>query len=181
MNRWTAARIVALFTAALAATVSFDQHRVNAERARAAEAALRFTNLAADSARSTRGATFELREEPYTISASVEMPPPPDSATLSIRVALDPIHIDARLSCAAPDDHGIRSASIAAASPKWASVRFDRVEQSAELCASPALTPASHRSFIEFRRLMIGVGEVRTAGGQWTVGAFIGPGFAGWI
>lgn len=248
----TALYIVGLLAAALAATVSVAQRRIDAERAKAGAAALYATNVVAerdstrdvamtnrkatvllgdslrvvekqvvqvvqradaldvalgrerrarysidmtadslqrvimsparnDSARGIRSASFELRHEPYTISAQVEVPAPPGSATLAVRVALDPIHIDARLSCAAADEHGIRSASITAAAPKWASVRFDRVEQSPELCASPALLPEPRHRFIEFRRLMIGAGGLRTAKGQWTAGAFVGAGLVGWL
>lgn len=83
-----------------------------------------------------RRASFNVRQAPYTVAADVEIAEHPDSATLALRVALDPIHVDARFMCSAPDGNGIRSASIVASAPSWAVLRFDRVEQSPELCAS---------------------------------------------
>ena len=83
-----------------------------------------------------RRATFDVRQAPYTVAARVEMPAVPDSVRLSLKVALDPIHLTARLGCAAPDAAGIRSASIVATSPPWATVRFDSVEQSPAVCST---------------------------------------------
>lgn len=90
----------------------------------------------AEGADRVRHARFDLRQAPYTVAAHVEMPAVPDSVRLSLTVALDPIHLTARLGCAAPDAQGIRSASIVASSPPWAKVRFDSVEQSPAVCST---------------------------------------------
>lgn len=131
-----------------------------------------------DSANGMRRASFAVRQPPYTVAAEVEMPERPDTLRLSIRVALDPIHMDARLSCSAPDAQGIRSATVVAAAPSWATVRFDRVEQSPELCASPALLHATRSPWQFLRRgLVIGVGRViGFSGTSW--GAFVGIGMS---
>jgi hypothetical protein len=85
--------------------------------------------------RGVRFAHFDLRHPPYKIEAAVTMPPPPDSARIDLGITLDPIHLAARVTCTAPNSEGVRTASIAASSPSWAVVRFDRVEQSPDLCA----------------------------------------------
>ena len=53
-----------------------------------------------DASREVRVARFDVRQEPYTIVADVELPPPPDSATMRVKVAVDPIPIEARVTCA---------------------------------------------------------------------------------
>jgi hypothetical protein len=92
-----------------------------------------------DSATRVRRATFDVRQAPYTLVANVELPAPPDTGKLDVTVALDPIPLVARLSCAAPNADGIRSASIETTSPAWAKVNFTDVQQSPDLCRSPAL------------------------------------------
>jgi len=92
-----------------------------------------------DSATRVRRATFDVRQAPYTLIANVELPAAPDTGRLDVTVALDPIPLVARLSCAAPNADGIRAASIEATAPKWASVNFASVTQSPDLCRSPAL------------------------------------------
>ncbi|MDB4874269.1 MAG: hypothetical protein JWM41_715 [Gemmatimonadetes bacterium] len=124
-----------------------------------------------------RLATFDLCQEPYTIEAAVTLPPPPDSARITLRIAIDPIPIEARLSCASPNADGIRTASVTASSPSWAAVRFGHVEQSPEVCASPALTrerPA-RRSF-RFAPLVLGAGFHLATNGSPAFGLFIGSG-----
>lgn len=41
------------------------------------------------------------------VHAELEMPPRPDTARLSVRVRMDPLHFAVRLMCAAPDTNGI--------------------------------------------------------------------------
>src|SRR5512146_448955 len=111
-------------------------------------------------AREIRAATFNLRNPPYTISADVEMPPPPDSAHIQLRIALDPIPVEARVSCTPADPGGIREATVSVSTPKWVAVRLGTIEQSPGVCASPALAPRrSSRSLLGLRRLMIGAGR----------------------
>jgi hypothetical protein len=140
-----------------------------------------FVTPAADSTDTIRRARFDVRQPPYTISANVEIPQPPDSARLSLRVALDPIHVEARVTCSPPNGDGIRTASVVAAAPSWATVRFDRLEQSPELCASPALVrSAQSRRAFGFAPLLVGAGRVFNAGQPARWGIFVGTGFTFW-
>lgn len=130
-----------------------------------------------DSTTRIRRASFDVRQAPYTVTAAVELPPAPDTARLELRVALDPIPVVARLSCAPPNEHGIRSASIEAQTPAWAHVRFDDVQQSPDLCASPALA-GSGRRWIRFAPVVIGAGRIVLPDGTSRWGGFVGSGFA---
>jgi hypothetical protein len=126
-------------------------------------------------------AEFHLRSVPYTVDASVVFPPLPDSARMSMRVALDPIQVDARVTCGKPDTNGIRAASVLASTPRWASVTFGRVEQSPDLCPSPALVRTSNRKrFLGFEPLVIGGGRVITPDGRGAWGFFAGSGVHVW-
>jgi hypothetical protein len=126
-----------------------------------------------------RRASFGVRQPPYTVAADVEIPEHPDTARLSLKVALDPIHMDARVTCAAPNEQGIRSATVVAAAPSWATVQFDRVEQSPDLCASPALMRAP-RPTRRFSSLLIGAGRVMDFRGVASWGLFVGIGVSLW-
>ena len=125
----------------------------------------------------TRRAVFDVRDPPYDVHAEVEMPPPPDTSRMSVRVRMDPLHIAVRVMCGAADENGIRAASVAAEVPPWATVRFDRVEQSPELCASPALARRSSGiGHLGFAPLMIGAGRVFSGSGPGQWGMFVGAG-----
>ena len=127
---------------------------------------------------STRRASFAIRQAPYTIAADVALPAPPDSGTLSVKVAMDPVHLEARVGCAPPNAQGIRAATVSATGPAWAAVRFDRVEQGEGLCASPALeSHAASRGWFRATPLMVGAGRVVTPTGAGGWGMFVG---AGW-
>ena len=132
-----------------------------------------------DSAHDVRRASFGVRQPPYTVAADVEIPEHPDTARLSLKVALDPIHMDARVMCAAPNEQGIRSATVVAAAPSWATVQFDRVEQSPDLCASPALMRPP-RPTRRFSPLLIGAGRVMDFRGLASWGLFVGIGVSLW-
>ena len=128
------------------------------------------------SMQTVRSAFFDIRQEPYTVAAQVDIPPPPDSARIELRVAIDPIPIDTRVSCSNADGQGIKTASLSASSPTWATVRFGRVEQSPDVCGSPALKAAvpSRRQLFS-RQLVLGVGRALTPAG-WRWAAFAGAG-----
>jgi hypothetical protein len=126
-----------------------------------------------DSSRTVRSATFSLRHEPYTVEAQVEIPVPPDSAHIEMRVALDTIPIAVRLYCTAADANGVRTASIVASSPRWAAVRFDRVEQESGLCSAGAAPPSrSAQGFVVSPA--VGAGRVMTLAGRWSWTVFLG-------
>ena len=125
----------------------------------------------------TRRAVFNIRDAPYDVHAEVEMPPGPDTARLSVRVRMDPLRLAVRLMCAPPDSNGIRAASITAETLPWAKVRFDQVEQSPELCASPALAKrGGGPGHLGFTPLVIGAGRVFGGNVPSTWGVFVGAG-----
>jgi hypothetical protein len=84
----------------------------------------------------TRTARFEIREAPYTIVADVDFPPPPDSARLRSRLVVDPIPIEARVTCAGVAG-GAREATVSVETPSWVTVRLGTVAQSPDVCARP--------------------------------------------
>jgi hypothetical protein len=114
------------------------------------------------SARSdARSATFNVRQEPFTVRAEVEMPPPPDSATLYMRIHVDPLNVQARVTCSEPNPWGVRSATVGTIAPPWADVRLGQVEQSPEVCNSDLRRRASRRSrFIQLAPVVIAAGRV---------------------
>ena len=135
----------------------------------------------AGASHATWQASFDIRQEPYTIAAVVQFPPPPDSARLDMRVAIDSIPVEARIACASPNESGIKTASITATSPPWARLRFDRVEQSPDLCASPALAhPRKASRLLAFTPLVLGGGRVLASNGSGTWGLFVGTGLRLW-
>lgn len=87
--------------------------------------------------------------------------------------------MDARVVCAAPNEQGIRTATVVAAAPSWATVRLDRVEQSPDLCASPALMPAA-RTNRRFPSVFVGAGRVMDLRGLASWGLFVGIGTTLW-
>jgi len=131
-----------------------------------------------DTATDTRRAVFDFRSAAFTIVDTTDIPAPPGAATLAIHVVLDPIPVAIRASCASPNTRGIRAASIEATSPAWASLQIGAVQQSSDLCASPALA-ASRPSHVR-PALIGGVGKAVTAHGDVVSGwsGFVGAGFA---
>ena len=131
---------------------------------------------------SIRRARFDVRQVPYTIAADVAIPAPPDSAQMAIDVALDSIPVDQRLGCGAPNADGIRSATVDAITPTWATVRLHRLEQVPELCASPALTSAAKRTERQFAFMPLTArfGRALSLDGRWSWALFLGGGFSSW-
>ncbi|HEX7070536.1 MAG TPA: hypothetical protein VF190_07010, partial [Rhodothermales bacterium] len=125
---------------------------------------------------SGRRAAFAVRQPPYTIVADVSIPAPPDSAKISLRVALDLIAINARIRCEKSNKNGARGASLAVAAPTWARVRVGRVEQTAEVCM-PAPSAAGRRLFFKLSPVL-GVGVVSGDRRRPGLGYFFGLG--GW-
>jgi hypothetical protein len=128
--------------------------------------------------REVRAARFDLRQEPYTIVANVAMPPPPDSATLQVKVLVDPIPIVARVTCADVGSEA-REASVSVETPAWVRVQLGTVSQTPDVCArSRAGESLLHWPRLATRRLVLGVGRAwgLDRQGRWAV--FIGTGIA---
>jgi hypothetical protein len=88
-----------------------------------------------------RHGDFHTRLEPYTVDAGVTLPTPPAPGRLdSIRIALDPIGLSARLGCTEkPNALGMRDAMLTVQAPPWAKVGINHVEQDPSVCPSPVL------------------------------------------
>lgn len=97
------------------------------------------TNTTGDTVR--RG-VFDVRDPPYTARAVVELPPR-GRGSIDLSVTLDTIPLTIRPSCGPADANGIRPAAVSVAAPAWVSVGLVRVEQSPDLCRSPALERAA--------------------------------------
>lgn len=127
----------------------------------------------------TRTARFDIRQAPYTIVADVDFPPPPDPARLRARVVVDPIPIEALVTCADVTD-GAREATVSVETPSWVTVRLGTVAQSPDVCARPlpAMSRGMRWPWIPTRRLVVGVGRAWGADrrGRWA--AFAGVGIA---
>jgi hypothetical protein len=79
---------------------------------------------------SVRHAAFDLRQAPYTVHADVALPEPPKPGSMDVRVTLDSLGLDLRVSCSREHPEGVREAFVTVLGPEWASVRLGRVEQS---------------------------------------------------
>jgi hypothetical protein len=90
-----------------------------------------------------RQAHFDVRSPPYTVSADVRLPPPPGRGDMAVAVTVDPAAIALRLGCGDPNAAGIRAATATATGPTWLALTIGRVEQTPDLCRSPALVERS--------------------------------------
>jgi hypothetical protein len=130
----------------------------------------------ADASSSIRRTSFRIRQAPYTIAADVALSGAPDTGTMSIHVALDTLRLETRIGCAASNAAGLREATVSVTGPRWASVRFDRVEQSPDLCGSPAL--ARERRTSPWLAIALGAGAVLDRHGRVSWGLLVGVAYA---
>jgi hypothetical protein len=133
-----------------------------------------------DTVRSSRGdsmrfAKFHERREPFTLDAEASLPRS-GRAILSYTIAVDTARAELRLGCSAPERGKlVRAATASAITADWLKLRFDRVQQSPEICAN---SPIAKRAVKP--RLGIGFGygaslierEIRH-GPQLTAGIFV--------
>lgn len=100
---------------------------------------------------SARRAAFDIRSPPYTVHAEVIVPgkTSEDSATMKLRVVLDSIPMEVRLSCGERVLAGVRPAVVTVSGPQWAQLHLARVEQEAELCAVN-VAPQDSKSSLAF-------------------------------
>ena len=113
---------------------------------------------------------FHIRQDPYTVDATVSHPPVGDSVTLAVTVALDTIPMTVRVGCRDTGDAGIRAASVMLTAPPWATVRFGDVQQDPGICNPPPVTqqPPGGRRLFSWAPVALSVGRT------------IGPGPNGW-
>jgi hypothetical protein len=131
-------------------------------------------------ARDVRVAQFNVRQEPYSIVAEVEMPAPPDSAKLRVKVGVDPIPIEARVTCA-ETSAGVREAAVSVRTPAWVTVRIGTVSQSPGVCAEPQPQSGLARrllSAVTFvpKRFVVGAGRAWATDGHARWAVFVGAG-----
>lgn len=100
-----------------------------------------------------RYAEFNFYNEPYTVDASVSIPPPPEPADLEIDIRLDQIPFDVRIGCSG--DGEIRRASIGVTGPTWAEVQIEDVRQEPEVCNPQLAVP--ERGWFDQNRGKLGI------------------------
>lgn len=119
-----------------------------------------------DTATGTRSAHFVVDQSPYSGHADVSLPAH-GAGTLDLTISLPPAPIALRIGCGSPVD-GIRPATATATGPAWLTLSLGRVEQSPDLCHSPALQPADSRSWLkrltDRAGVSVGYGAALTAG-----------------
>ena len=111
-------------------------------------------------------ATFHIRDEPYTVDADVALPPPPDSASLRLHIALDTLSMRVRVTCSRA------GAAVVVEAPPWAHVALGNLSQDPEVCTTPGEQARPRRWRL---RPVLGAGRVfAPMTNAW--GAFVGLG-----
>jgi len=105
-----------------------------------------------------RRATFRLRQPPFTLGASVALPAPPATGTLTADIALDPLPLSLRIGCGEARG-GIRPATASIEAPPWARISLDQVQGRPEVC-NPQTTTRS----TPWWAVLLGVGGGLLAG-----------------
>lgn len=83
----------------------------------------------------TRSASLHYRERPVTVDVTARLPPPPDTATWDVSVAVDAIHAQLTVGCGeAPEGRSIRPATANLTVPDWVEVRLSEVRQEPSVC-----------------------------------------------
>jgi hypothetical protein len=93
-----------------------------------------------------RRASWRVRQGPWTADVDVAVPAPPDSATLRLSVALDPVGVTVRVGCGgASAGGGVRPAQVAVEGPPWAALALSGAVVSPDVCSPivPELRGAS--------------------------------------
>ena len=61
---------------------------------------------------SIRSATYDIRQEPYTLHAEVALPRAPERGRLDVRVDLDTLALELRVGCGVDNGYGVRVAEV---------------------------------------------------------------------
>ena len=93
---------------------------------------------------STRRSHFRVRQGPYTVEGDVVVDGSMLAGSVALRVDLDSIPLELRLSCGGGSS-GVKQALVVAIAPPWAKIALASVEQSPTLC-NPELAPPSARA-----------------------------------
>lgn len=108
--------------ARLAAELQVDSLRATAEAL-----------VVVDTVTDTRSASFDVRQEPFTVAADIRLPPPPSAGEIDLGVDVDPVALGVRLTCGESDGR-VRPASVLLTTPEWLTARVDSVRQDPEVC-----------------------------------------------
>lgn len=117
-----------------------------------------------ETASGARSGSFDYREIPFTVHGVVTLPRPPGLLILdTLRISVDTIPLAVRQSCAEPNEHGIRYATVSVSGPSWAPVAVRQAEQDPGLCRSPAIENQNARDALAHDRrarisLQVGAG-----------------------
>jgi len=123
---------------------------------------------------SIRQGTFDLRQAPYTVHATVALPVPPERGTMEIGIDLDTLWLEVRLGCGAPNGSGVRAATAIVSGPSWAGIQLGRVEQAPGVCNAAAVRDGSGPVRRALSRVGVSVGYVAGVTNQGKI--FAGPG-----
>ena len=101
---------------------------------------------------------------------------------MRVRVAVDAIPIEARVTCAEIGS-GAREAAVSMRTPAWVNVRIGTVSQSPEVCIVPAHASVFARGLASLAgfvspRLVVGAGRAWDTDGRGRWAMFIGAGVA---
>lgn len=142
---------------------SLDEALAQESRARAAlqvtvrtyRDSLRATQGVTEDRAGTRRATFRRYREPFQLDARVVVPPPPDTASMTFGIRMDPIPLTLRIGCALDSGRDVVPANITLGTPPWAEARLEDVVQDDEVC-NP-IPPEPHRpSFLDEAQVWAG-------------------------
>jgi len=96
------------------------------------------TPVTADPEDRVRVATLDRYEQPFTLSATVRVPRPPDLALWDTRIALDPIPLEASVTCGEKPPGGVRPVEVRVVGPSWARIGLSRPVVDPDACNATA-------------------------------------------
>jgi hypothetical protein len=121
---------------------------------------------------SLRRSGFSVRQAPYTVAGEILGDSTTRVDAVSLRVDLDSLPLQLRLSCQAANDTPVKRALVVAIAPPWARVALGDIEQSPTVCnpeLAPVSTMTSLRRTLARAGLSIGAGVVVTGTGTVTI------------
>ena len=100
------------------------------------------TPVTEDPTSGIRSATFEKRQPPFTIHATVNLPKPPTTATGLFTVDLGPLLFGVRIGCNLESQREFKPATVTLDMPDWIRPTITSVEQDPNVCNPEQPEPA---------------------------------------